>query len=250
MSKGQRGRSERNDKMKRISLILILLSTRIFSQVYSYNDQQVWLNIYLEKKITKKFILHLNQQNRWTQDVSQFTFAYADAGITYKFSKQVKVMADYVFTQKRKPDDAFGTVHQAYVALILKKDIGRWSFAWRGMLQTQYNNPYTSQYGLIPFYYDRNKFIVKYELNKRYTFYAAEELYIPLNSPQIKGIDRNRTFFGMFYTLFKHQQLELYFMHQNRVQNGEWFKQKNSYDATNYILEKDFVYGLGYSFEF
>ena len=113
MSERQKGRKW---QMKRITLILILISTRIFSQVYSYNDQQIWFNLYLEKKVTKKFLLHLNQQDRWTQDASQFTFAYADVGITYKFSKQVKVMADYVFTQKRKDDDAFGTVHQAYVA--------------------------------------------------------------------------------------------------------------------------------------
>ncbi len=209
----------------------IIISINLFfgasclAQIYSYNDAQLWFNLYLEKKVSDKFTLHLNQQDRWTNNVSQFNFAYADAGITFKVTKYMKIMADYVFTQKRRPDESFSNIHQCYLAVNLKKDFRRWRFNYRNMVQFQFNNPYTSYYGDIPFYYDRNKFIIKYELNKRYSFYAAEELYIPLNSPQIKGIDRTRTFVGLFYTMFRNQQLELYFMYQNRIQNGSWFKQ-------------------------
>jgi len=236
--------------MKRITLIFLFISSYGFSQTYSYNDAQVWFNLYLEKKVSDKFLIHLNQQDRWTNNVSQFNFAYADVGVTYKITKNIKILADYVFTQKRKPDQSFSTYHQYYVAMTFKRDIARWRFMYRNMFQFQYNNPYTSDYGTIPFYYDRNKFIVKYEFNKYYTFYAAEELYIPLNSPQVKGLDRTRTFIGLFYNIFKHQQLELYFMYQNRLQNGAWFKQHENYQADNYMLEKDFVYGIGYSFDF
>lgn len=243
--------------MKRLSLILFLFAKAFtFAQTYTTNDAQVWFNLYIEKKINKHFSAHLNQQDRWTNNVSQFNFAYADIGLTFKLNKNIKFMADYVFTQKRaniKSSDypvSFGTVHQYYVAAIAKKEIARWRFMYRLMYQFQFNNPYTSYNGLAAFHYLRNKFIIKYELNKRFTFYAAEELYIPLNSPQVTGLDRNRTFVGMFLTTFKKQQLELYFMHQNRIQNGAWFKQHNSYQADNYILEKDFVYGIGYSFDF
>jgi hypothetical protein len=217
---------------------------------YSFNDAQMWFNLYLEKKVTDHWSAHLNQQDRWTENVSQFNFAYADMGLTYKLNKHIKFLGDYVFTQKRRDDGSFGTVHQYYIAGTYKYDYMRWRFMYRLMYQFQFNNPYTSFYGLDPFHYLRNKFIVKYEYNKYFQFYAAEELYLPLNSPQINGFDRNRTFVGLFYNTFKNQQLEIYFMYQNRIQNGEWFKQKNSYDATNFILEKDFVYGIGYSFDF
>jgi hypothetical protein len=243
--------------MKRYCISMLLL-TRIFAfaQGNSFNDAQVWFNLYLEKKITKKFCIHLNQQDRWTNNVSQFNFAYSDIGITYKITKDIKILADYVFTQKRvniqdaNMDHYYGTIHQYYIAMTFKKDIRRWRFMYRNMFQFQYNNPYTSYYGLIPYYYDRNKFIVKYELNKRFTYYVAEELYIPLNNPQIKSIDRTRTFIGMFYNIFKHQQLELYFMYQDRLQNTTWFKERTNYNTYSYILEKDFVYGIGYSFSF
>lgn len=235
---------------KTACLILLIIASKSVGQIYSYNDAQLWFNLYIEKKLSKKFSAHINQQDRWTENVSQFNFAYADMGFTYKISKNVKVMADYVFTQKRRADESFGTVHQYYGAVIFKKDIRRWRFSYRNLIQWQFNNPYTSYNALTPFFYDRSKFIVKYEANKYFTFYVAEELYVPLNSPQIKGIDRNRSFAGLFITTYKHQALELYFMHQNRIQNGQWFKQHNSYDQSNYILEKDFVYGIGYSFDF
>jgi hypothetical protein len=236
---------------KNVCCILLFFCLKNYAQqTYKYNDAQLWFNLYLEKKLSDKFNIHLNQQDRWNENITQFNFAYADVGVTYKITKNIKILADYVFTQKKRLDDSYGSIHQYYVAMTLKKDIRRWRFMYRNMFQFQFNNPYTSYYALTPFYYDRNKFIVKHEFNKYFTFYAAEELYIPLNSPQVKGVDRNRTFFGLFYNTFKNQQLELYFMYQNRIQNGEWFKQHTSYDATNYILEKDFVYGIGYSFDF
>jgi hypothetical protein len=232
--------------------IFLLLGIKSFAQqpIYKFNDAQLWFNLYLEKKLNSKLSAHLNQQDRWTENVSEFHFAYADAGFTYKFTKNIKALADYVFTQKRRPDQSFSTVHQYYVAAIAKKDVMRWRFAYRLMYQFEFKNPYTSYYGYTPFRYIRNKFTVKYEYNKYLSLYMADELYAPLNSPQIKGIDRNRSFAGLFINTFRHQQLELYFMYQNRLQSGAWFKQKNSEDFTDYILEKDFVYGIGYSIEF
>lgn len=237
---------------KTLYSLILLLAIKSYGQqpVYSFNDAQLWFNLYLEKKLNNRLTAHLNQQDRWTENVSEFHFAYADMGLTYKFNKTFKVLADYVFTQKRRADESFSTVHQYYVAAVAKKDILRWRFAYRLMYQFEFKNPYTSYYGLTPFRYIRNKFIVKYEYNKYLSFYVADELYAPLNSPQIKGIDRNRSFVGMFINTFKHQQLELYFMYQNRLYNGAWFKQNKSDDMTNYILEKDFVYGIGYSIAF
>ncbi len=243
--------------MKRYcAAIFLILNAHGFAQTYSYNDAQLWFNLYIEKKVSNRFSIHLNQQDRWVSNISLFNFAYADVGVTFKINKQIKVMTDYVFTEKRdyvipiSDGMLFRTIHQFYIAIEMKKDIRRWRFMYRNMYQFQYNSPYTSRNGFIPFEYDRNKFTVKYEFNKHFTYYIAEELYVPLNSPQTWGIDRSRTFFGLFYNILKHQQLELYFMYQDRMQNTKWFKQKNTYNYNQFILEKDFVYGIGYSFNF
>jgi len=229
--------------------IFILFKITSFSQpIYYLKDSQLWYNLYFEKKVTKRLLLHLNQETRFTNNISQFQLGYADMGITYKFTKHVKILIDYVFTQARRNQPYLGTFHQFYTALQFKQDIGRWRFMYRNMFQVQYNNPFTSQIGYIPYLYDRNKFTIKYEYNKRFTYYIAEELYVPLNNPQSKGLDRTRSYIGMFYTTFRHQQLEFYFLYQAQLQNGDWYNQRNSY--TFNILEHDFIYGIGYSIEF
>jgi hypothetical protein len=234
--------------MKRnLILLLLLLSFSGFSQTY-YNDAQAWFNFYVEKKITKKFLVHLNQQDRFENNISQYRLGYADVGITYRFTKQIKILVDYVFTGKKRNTDYFRTVHQYYVALVLKKDIRRWRFSYRNMLQMQYNDPMTSKNGYFPYSYDRNKFTVRYEVSKRFLFYTAEELYSPLNNQQLKNVDRSRTFIGMFYNINKTNQLEFYFLFQSQLNKGDWYKQKGYYP--DYMMDHYFVYGIGYSIAF
>ena len=235
--------------MKQIFVFMFLLfNTWCFAQSAYLNDAQLWYNIYVEKKVSKKILLHINQQTRFTNNVSQFQLGYADVGVTYRFTRNFKILMDYVFTQARRNQPYIATFHQFYIAPQFKKDIGRWRFMYRNMFQVQYNNPFTSANGSTPYFYDRNKFTVKYEFNKRFTGYIAEELYIPLNNPQVKGIDRSRSFVGVFYKTFKHQQLEFYFLYQIQLQNGDWYNQHSNYYDN--MLSHDFVYGIGYSFNF
>ncbi len=65
--------------------------------------------------------MHLNKQTRFANNVSQFQLA--DVGVTYKFTKYLKVLIDYVFTQARRDQPYLATFHQFYVALQTKKDI-------------------------------------------------------------------------------------------------------------------------------
>jgi hypothetical protein len=234
--------------MKGIFVLIFVISFRFISAQRFYNDAQLWFNLYLEKKISKKFAIHLNQQDRWTNNISWFDLGYADVGVTYKITKNIKVLADYVFAQKKRNIGGFQSYHQYYIALILKKDFHRLRFSYRNMFQLQYYDPYTSYEGFVQYFYDRNKFTIKYFASKRFEFYLADELYLPLNNPQVRGFQRSRSFAGLFYNVKKDQQLEFYFMFQAQLQQGNWFKQKNYYD--NSPLKHDFVYGIGYSIYF
>ncbi|MGZ3862289.1 MAG: DUF2490 domain-containing protein [Bacteroidia bacterium] len=232
---------------KSIFCLSLIFSLNTIAQTY-YNDAQVWFNLYLEKKISKRFLIHLNQQDRWTKNVSQYTLGYADIGITLKLTRNIKILADYVYTEKRKKTDIFSTRHQYYVAIVLKQDIKRWRFSYRNMFQFQYNDPYTSSNGMIAYYYERSKFTIKYYATKRLNFYVAEELYTPLNNQQLKGLDRSRSFAGLFINITRKQQLEFYCMLQLQLQKGDWYKQHKSYP--NDMLNHDYVYGIGYSIQF
>jgi len=228
------------------ALALLLFYMNGTSQEY-YNDARLWVNVYLEKELNKKVIVHFNQKDRFSNNISRFELAYGDVGLTYKFNKNIKVLADYVFAIKQKQNNSFGYRHQFYAAIILSKQIRRWKLMYRNLFQVSYKNMFTSPEGLIPRYYDRNKFTVRYQPTKRFSFYAAEELYIFINDPVAKGFSRSRSFAGMFIHTTRHQQLELYFCFQDQLQNANRFETKNSYP--NSRRERNYIYGIGYSFE-
>lgn len=223
--------------------IVFLFSLSGTAQMY-FDDAQLWLNLEVEKKLGKKWGLQLNLKGRGTYNVTQVGRAAADLGIFYKFNKHIRLRADYVYVEKRRKNNSFKTQHQYCIVLILKKDFGRWSLVYKNKFQARYENFSSTSDGYIPRYYDRNKLMIKHETTKRFSFYVAEEVYIPLNNPQIKGLSRSRSYVGSFINVTKNQKLELYFLYQLQLQQGDWFDQDISYPLMP--LKRDFVYGIGY----
>jgi hypothetical protein len=232
----------------RILTVLFLLSFFTTKAQRYYDDAQLWVNIYLEKKVNKHFSLHLNQQDRFVNNINQLGQSYADIGITYKFRKNIKLMVDYVYAARKKDAPGYKNRHTFYSALILAKEFGYWRISYRNMFQCRYKNPMTSKTGYIPYLYDRNKITIKYQAAKRLDIYVAEELNIPLNNPQVKGFSRSRSTVGMYITTRKNQQLELYYIYQQQLQNGDWYHQDITYSSN--LLKRKFVCGIGYQIQF
>jgi hypothetical protein len=96
--------------------------------------------------------------------------------------------------------------------------------------------------------YDRNKITLRHETTRRWAFWLATEVYVPLNNSQIRGIDRTRYFVGTTLRTSKFQSLDLYFMLQTQVQRGAWFDQNSAFQ--NEPLNRYFIYGINYNIEF
>jgi hypothetical protein len=218
-----------------------------WSQEY-YDDAQLRLGLYLEKKLGDKFDIHFKGKGRITYDVTDFSRASGDIGVGFKLNKNIKLLLDYVYIEKKNKDGVFSGRHWYYGALILKKDVRRWRFLYRNMLQVRNGNYGYDEFGYIIKFYDRNKFMIKYEATKRFSFYVSEELYIPLNNPQAKGADRSRATVGTFIRTLEDQGFEIYFTYQQQLQSRDWFKQRNSYP--NKPFRRDFIYGLTYKIVF
>src|SRR3954463_10385524 len=105
--------------MNRILTIAFCLYGLFSSAQQYYDDAQLWAYIYLEKGITKHFDAHLKVEGRGTNNFMDLGKGWADIGLTYKMNKNFKIMADYVFNQKRRPDGAYKTQHQYYAGIIL-----------------------------------------------------------------------------------------------------------------------------------
>jgi hypothetical protein len=232
--------------MKRLlASVFILCGLTGIGQKY-YNDAQLWANLSLTKKFGKKFALHLENQDRFYMNMSTFRRASFDAGVSYRFNKYIRLRADYRYLIRRSLEGYYGQRNWYSAALIFKAEVKRFKFYYRNMVQvrmgtTNSENAYTMRL------YDRNKFTIRHETTKRITLWVAEELYVPLNSPLFKGIDRSRSYAGITLKTWKDQSLDLYFMYQAFLQDNNWFDQS---PKTNQLPRRDFVYGVNYNIEF
>jgi hypothetical protein len=226
-----------NDKGILSFLLILIFATSLLAQ---NKDFQVWPNIYLETKITKRMNAHINQQTRFGNNASQFQLAYADMGVGYRITKFMLVNLDYVFIRRREYVDKhedqqiIGTRHQFYTSVVMKKNIHRYRVTYRGMLQGQFKDAYSSQRGVFPQYYFRNKLSLRYTLNKYFTPYIASELYYNFNTKGHNGFNRERYFVGVFYNLGSKSAIELYYLIQQPLRM-----------QTNMPLV--FVLGIGFS---
>ena len=112
-------------------------------------DAALWTNMYLEKKIVKRFNVHLNQQVRFNNNISRFHFAYADVGLTYKVAKFMNATMDYVYIERhhisnKHNSEYFSTRHQFYFNLTFKYDINKFRLNYRTMVQAQIKDVYSS----------------------------------------------------------------------------------------------------------
>jgi hypothetical protein len=218
--------------MRRILLFpffIIFISTAFGQQ----KDAQLWASIYIQKPVIKKVILHLEHQSFFVNNITSYGQGYFDLGVTYKFNKHFRVLADYVHILKRQQDFHVSTRYRYYVAFIAKQSFGRFSLVYRNRIQNQYVEPFTSENKFHNNYYDRNKLSVRYEVNKFIETYLSAEAYTPLAGDGLY-IDKMRYATGVTYNLTGKQQLEGYFL-----------LQKEEPGKRGPLI--DYVFGIGYN---
>lgn len=222
--------------------LLILFGWLFFQQPLlraQYNDAQIWENINLEKVVSPKFTVRINQEGRFTDNDSRFSFVYLDMGVNYKINKHFHATLAYVWVEKRAWDDTWSTRHQAYADITVRQKLKGFLVTDRQMFLWQVKDYFSSATGRIPDYYLRNKITIKYEKNFRWQPYVASELYYRLQVPEAGFTDhfnRQRFFAGVFYHPNLINELELYYMVERH------FHEVNP--ATNWII------GLGYTHTF
>lgn len=202
------------------------------------NDAQLWQNIYIEKNITRRFLVHINEQGRLTENLSIPSYIYADLGLTYKVSKHIHLSLAYVPIAKRLNVDFVSFRHQFYFNFVLKYKYRHFVFYDRQMIQNQYNDINRSANWNIPNYYLRNKITIKYNSDTRFTPYIAEEQYFDWNDNHRNGMqfDKGRYFAGCFYEINLLDVFELYYLIEKHFNITQPF--------TNYVI------GIGYSHVF
>jgi hypothetical protein len=233
--------------MNRILVIaLVCLAPALYGQMYR-DDAQLRTHLNLEMRLSRHFSAHLDQQYRFNENMTNFRRASADMALEWRMNKHVRVLADYKFVY-RKSDKEFWQQRNWYgLALVLRNDVKRWRFIYRNLLQFRGGTVNSAEQNNFRIY-DRNKLTVRYEFTKRYTGYTSMEAYVPLNNPQMMGVERTRNQLGMLISTRKNQQLELYFMYQVFWQKGNWWDQSDKYPSP--YNRRDYIYGVAYNIQF
>ncbi len=229
-------------------LSCLMLLSYCSAQIIYANDAQLRTDVSLSKKLNDFFSLQVQEQARWSNNISSFERASTDLSFSCAINKRLKITSGYVHIYKMKNAIDASIRHRFYLSLTLKADYYLWKFQYRCQLQNQLNDPFFSKYGTTNYIYNRHKITVKYEISKRLSVYLADELYLPLNNPGLLGFDRNRFYVGCTYKISKKQSVDVYFMNQRKLQFNDWPKYGADFSENGFT--SDYVCGLSYAVEF
>jgi hypothetical protein len=220
-------------------IISCFLIPELRAQDFFDEDARFWLYLKLNKKLDKRLQSQLVIQNRFNNNITEYSQLNTNLELKYKLNKHVKLMGGYVLGNKRKPEGHYLFRHQAYLGFLMRQKMNRFGFIYRNLVQAQTPASYNREKALVPKYFDRNKLTVKYEINKYLETYVAAEVNLPL-SKNYQGlyINRLRTFTGLQFNLSRRSYLETYFLYQRKylIKRGG--------------LPRDYIYGLTYSYTF
>lgn len=217
-------------------LFIVVFPAAANAQYYD-DDARLWLYIKVDKDLSSKLNAEVSIQNRFENNISQYSKLYGNLQFSYRLSKNFRLLGGYGYGINDRDDGSYGNRHRAYVGFLLRKRIKNFVFSYRNIFQGSIKNANTSENGTVPLYFDRNKITMKYELNKHVEFYAAQELNLSYHQADYDNIARSRTYIGVIYNLSKKSSVESYFMFQQHLKYVNQPK-------------RDFIFGLTYSHSF
>jgi long-subunit fatty acid transport protein len=195
--------------MKKITLYLSLLC---FLSVKSQTDFGLWSNIAVEKEISKKMEIQLEEELRFNQNVGRLNSLLTEAGFKYKINKYYSLGASYRFTYYT--ENRFG--NRFTLSNQVKYKIEDFTLNYRLNLQTDFSTKDPVEYKI------RNKFGVDYKINKRWEIGVSGELFYSFYYNRNR-FDRYRLAYGVDYSFKKRHKLSasLMFQQEFNVANPE-----------------------------
>jgi hypothetical protein len=190
----------------------------VFNETYSQNkDFQIWSGIALNKEITKKIQLGLEEQIRLSENATKIKQYYTAFSATYKLNKHLDIEGSYRFIQKNE-SSSFQTNHRLSFDIGLRKKIAPLTFSLRARYQKEFYPVYFyDENPLKPTQYLRNKLSIEAKTIKKLNVYLSSELFYQLDNPAGNIFDKLRNEIGMQYKINKKNFINLFFMLQKQI---------------------------------
>jgi hypothetical protein len=226
-------------KKKLIIIAFVLLASLSLSAQVD-NDAGFWGTLTLQKKVTKKVSVVIDQELRLRENFQRINLFYTNLGVDYKFNKYFKLSPSYRAIQKMRLDNTFSYRHRLSLDATIKKKFNKITLAERVRYQIEVQDFLTSSKGKLPEQFLRFKTDLKYATNTKITPFVSCELRYQIRSWRgndmvyNNGFHRIRNIMGIDYEMNNKHNLTLYYLIQNE------------FNIDN--LENIYIVGLAYTF--
>jgi len=203
---------------KKNVLILFIGLWVIYSSAFSQSPNVgLWNTFSIEKELSKKFSVGLDEEIRLQDDYSRLNLLYTNVGVSYKPLKRLKIGLTYRLIEKLQ-DDKFNFRHRLMLDLSYKYKIRWLTFYYRSRLQSEIKDFNSTGQEKKPEWFWRNKFEIKYLFKNKYSPNCGVEFRYQIKNPKHPEYDngwrRARLFGGLDYYINKNNVIGLYYLVQ------------------------------------
>jgi len=219
-----------------LSLLLLLPINLEAQETTVTSDLEMWNNIAISKKIGDRWKVSLEEEFRFTEDISRFDIFFTDLGLDYKINKHFSAGVNYRFYQNQNSDGDFVTQHRFSTNINYKQKLDRFTFEYRLQFQNK-DEDFLSGNSENNVYNLRNKISVDYDIkNFKLEPYFQAEIFRKYETGEESYFNKMRWKLGASYPVTRKSDIELFYIIDNEL--------NQSYPKTTYVL------GLGYKFSF
>ncbi len=226
-------------KQKSIIITFVVFASLSLSAQIE-NDAGFWGTFTIQKKITKKISVVIDQELRLRENFQRINLFYTNLGVDYKFSKYFKLSPSYRAIQKMRLDNTISHRHRLSLDATLKKKFNKITLAERVRYQIEVQDFYTSNKGKLPEQFLRFRTDLKYAFNDKMTPFISCELRYQIRSWRgndmfyNNGFHRIRNIVGADYEINNKHSITLYYLIQNEFNIAD--------------IENIYIVGLAYTF--
>lgn len=225
--------------MRKLTCLCFIVSLGILCPAQNTSDAGLWTTLSLQKKLTKKINLAVDQEFRLRENFQRLNLFYTNIGIDYKLTRSIKLSPSYRAIQKKRLEPGFSYRHRLQMDVTFKRKLDKITLSERVRYQIEVQDYFTSKKGKLPEQYLRFKTDLKYTNHDKITPYYSCEFRYQITAP--RGDDplynyrfhRVRNIAGIEYKLNDEHSLNLYYLIQSE------------FDISN--KETTYIVGLAYN---
>jgi len=211
--------SVRQLEIRKLSIIIIVLSLFSITKLYAYDDGdfQVWNTDIEEVQLNKNLKLVFEEEFRWANNASEFYYQHYDVGLAYALNKTWSVGGGYRQIYSRTVHQSWRSESSPYLFFTYFGELVGFKFDDRNRFEYQYYS----------FQADTGRYRNKLTVKAPWKFtrleiqpFISEEFFIMIGGDQ--GLNQNRLSAGFVFNLTKSLKTEIYYMLLSSKSAGIW----------------------------